>query len=234
MPSPGPHPADVDERLQSHLRSWLGVWPPERPLHVVGSEQRAVPGWNGRVRNLNGVATPHGTVVSVPPDRAASVVEAAEDAGGDLAALARRLPELLHDPGSRFELGVFRWSTAPAPSDDPGVWLPTDDERLPEWLRPFNGDVLVGFEDGAVAAGVGRKQHDGHGHELAVVTEEGHRGRGWAQRLVTQAARRVLGDGAVPTYLHAPDNVASARTADASGFPEVGWTIFGLFGAEPD
>jgi hypothetical protein len=37
----------------------------------------------------------------------------------------------------------------------------------------------------------------------------------------------------VPTYLHAPDNAASARTADACGFPDVGWTIFGLFGAEP-
>ena len=68
--------------------------------------------------------------------------------------------------------------------------------------------------------------------QLAVVTEEGHRGKGWAQRLVTQAARQVLADGAVPTYLHAPDNVASARTADASGFPDVGWRIFGLFGAE--
>ena len=119
-------------------------------------------------------------------------------------------------------------------SEDPGVWLPTDDERLPDWLRPFNGDVLVALEGGEVAAGVGRKQHDRHGHELAVVTEEGHRGRGWARRLVTQAARRVLDDGAVPTYLHAPDNVASARTADASGFPDVGWTIFGLFGAVPD
>lgn len=229
-----PHPADVDERLAAHLRSWLGAWPPERPLHVVGSEQRTVPGWDGRVRNLNGVATPHGTVVSVPPGHASTVTAAAEEANGDLAALARQLPDLLDDPGSRFDVGVFRWSTAPAPSDDPGVWLPADDERVPGWLRPFNGEVLVGFEDGEVAAGVGRKQHDEHGHELAVVTEEGHRGRRWAQRLVAHAARRVLDDGAVPTYLHATDNVASARTADASGFPDVGWTIFGLFGDEPD
>ncbi|HEU5084177.1 MAG TPA: GNAT family N-acetyltransferase [Acidimicrobiales bacterium] len=233
MPSPGPHPADVDERLAAHLRSWLGAWPPEHPLHVVGSDHRMVPGWNGRVRNLAGVATPHGTVVSVPPEREAAVADAAKDAG-DLAALGQRLPELLDARDATFEVGLFRWSTAPTPSDDPGVWLPTDDERLPEWLRPFNGDVLVAFEDGEIAAGVGRKQHDRHGHELAVVTEEGHRGRGWARRLVTQAARRVLDDGAVPTYLHAADNVASARTADASGFPDLGWTIFGLFGAEPD
>jgi GNAT superfamily N-acetyltransferase len=132
-----------------------------------------------------------------------------------------------------YAAGVFRWTTDPAPGDDPGVWVPTDDVRVPEWLRPFNGDVLVAFADGddgpAVAAGVGRKQHDAHGHELAVVTEEGFRGQGFARRLVSQAARRVLADGAVPTYLHAEDNVASARTADASGFPDVGWRIIGLF-----
>ena len=83
-----------------------------------------------------------------------------------------------------------------------------------------------------VAAGVGRKLHDRHGHELAVVTEEAHRGQGLARRLVTQAARRVLADGAVPVYLHDPANVASARTADASGFADVGWQIFGLFGGQ--
>jgi predicted GNAT family acetyltransferase len=113
------------------------------------------------------------------------------------------------------------------------VWLPTDDPRLPEWLRPFNGDVLVGLVDGQVAAGVGRKIHDQYGHELAVVTEEGFRGQGWAQRLVTQAARRVLDDGAVPTYFHAPGNIASARTAVASGFADIGWHVLGLFGGPP-
>ncbi len=105
---------------------------------------------------------------------------------------------------------------------------------MPPWLQPFNGDVLVGWEGDDLAAGVGRKQHDDHGHELAVVTEEGHRGRGWARELVTQAARRVLDEGAVPVYLHAPQNAASARTADASGFPDVGWRIVGLFDADAD
>ena len=119
-------------------------------------------------------------------------------------------------------------------SDDPGVWLPTDDPRVLPWLKPFNGEVLVGFaEDGSIAAGVGRKIHNGFGHELAVVTEEGHRGQRWAQRLVTQAARRVLADGAVPIYLHAEDNTASARTADASGFPDLGWRMLGLFPGTP-
>lgn len=221
-----PHPADVDERLQAHLRSWLGAWPPERPLHVVGSPRRTTPGWDGQVRVVNGVATPEGTVLSVPPD----AVDRVEGAGDDLEQVGARLADLLDQPGATFGAGVFRWSIAPTPGDDPGVWLPRDDERVPAWLHPFNGEVLVAFDDGALAAGVGRKQHDDRGHEVAVVTEEAHRGQGYARRLVTQAARRILHDGAVPVYLHAEANVASARTADAAGFPDVGWRILGLFG----
>lgn len=221
-----PHPAEVDERLQAHLRSWLGAWPPQRPLHVVGSRRRTTPGWDGAVRPLNGVTTPQGTVLSVPPDAAAAV----EAAGDDLDTVAPKLADLLDLPGATFGQGVFRWSTSPTPSDDPGVWLDPDDPRVPEWLHPFNGQVLVAFEGDDVAAGVGRKQHDPHGHEVAVVTEERYRGKGYARRLVTQAARRILDDGAVPVYLHAEANVASARTADACGFPDVGWRILGLFG----
>lgn len=232
------HPGEVDERLRAHLRSWLGAWPPARPVHVVGSERRVEPGWDGAVRALNGVATPHGAVVSVPPaaqERVAATVEELEADGVDdaLSALGERLADLLGLAGARYGTGVLRWSTQPASSDDPGIWLPRDDPRVPEWLRPFNGDVLVALAgDGSVAAGVGRKQHDPHGHELAVVTEEAHRGQGLARRLVTQAARRVLDDGAVPVYLHAESNLASARTADACGFPDVGWRILALFGGE--
>ena len=225
-----PHPADVEPRLQEHLRSWLGAWPPASAIEVVGSRRRVEPGWDGSVRAFNGVSTPDGTVVSVPPDRVDAVRVAADEAAGDLDALGSRLPDLLGMPGAVFGRGIFRWSTAPTPGDDPGVWLPTTDERVPLWLHPFNGDVLVAFDDGELAAGVGRKVHDDAGHEVAVVTEEAHRGKGYARRLVTQAARRILDDGAVPVYLHAPDNVASARTADASGFPDVGWRILGLFG----
>ena len=229
-----PDPAAVDHRLVAHLRSWLGAWPPDRPLRVVGSEQRTVPGWNGQVRVLNGVSTPAGTVVSVPPDRVADV----EALGDDLDTIAPHLATVLDRPGTLFSTGVFRWTTEPTASDDPGTWVPPDDPRVPDWMRPFNGDVLVAFEEGddgpEVAAGVGRKQHDVHGHEIAVVTEERYRGRGYARRLVTQAARRILADGAVPVYLHEEANVASARTADACGFPDVGWRIFGLFPPDAD
>lgn len=219
------HPAEVDARLQEHLRGWLGAWPPRAPLEVVGSERRLEPGWDGQVRVVNGIATPEGTVLSVPPD----AVDEVRAVGADLSTIGPKLPAILDRPKAVFGAGVFRWSTAPTPGDDPGVWVPVDDPRVPEWLRPFNGDVLLGWEDDELAAGVGRKMHDRRGHELAVVTEERHRGRGWARQLVTQAARRVLDDGAVPVYLHAPDNHASAHTADTSGFPDMGWRVLGLF-----
>jgi predicted GNAT family acetyltransferase len=73
------------------------------------------------------------------------------------------------------------------------------------------------------------KRHDAYGHELAVGTVPGARGRGLARRLVAQAARRVLDEGAVPTYLHERDNLASARVAEAAGFPDRGWRSYGVY-----
>lgn len=216
-------------RLTAFLRAWLGQWPPRRGLSVVGNEQRGRPGWDGAVRPMVGVETIDGAVISVDRrhvDAVRALGETVDEVGAGVASVLGR-------PSWQFGRGVFRWSTEPAASDDPGVWLPTSDRRVPPWLTPFNGEVLVGFDgdpsDGIVAAGVGRKIHNEFGHELAVVTGEGHRRKRWAQRLVTQAARRVLDDGAVPIYLHAEDNVASAKTADASGFPDHGWRILGLF-----
>lgn len=163
-------------------------------------------------------------MLSVPPDRVAAV----RNLGSDLDAVSRGLGETLDRPGAKLFSGVFRWSDDPSPDRGRGVWIPTTDPRTLDWLAPFNGDVLVGFVGDRVAAGVGRKQHDRWGHELAVVTEPDFRGQGWATDLIAQAAHRVLSDGAVPTYLHSPDNKASALTADAAGFPDRGWRIHGL------
>ena len=228
---------ELPERLARHLDIWLGQWRPPGggELIVVGSDKRTTPGWDGVVRPFLGIETLSGAVLSVPPDRVAAV----EALGDDLDEVGRHLAEALELRGERrFGRGIFRWSTSPVPpgTDRLGEWLPTSDPRVLPWLRPFNGDVLVGFgppdADGErpIAAGVGRKIHDAFGHELAVVTEEGHRGEGWARRLVSQAAQRVIDDGAIPTYLHAEDNHASAATADACGFPDRGWRILGLFG----
>jgi hypothetical protein len=165
-------------------------------------------------------------VIGIAPEVAEAAGHQASD--GDLPGLLAMLPRLIGRRGVAGR-GVFRWSTAPAELPDAGVWMPYDDPRVPDWLRPFGGEVLVVLDGDRYVAGVGLKKHDDAGHEIAVGTEVAARGRGLARRLVAQAARRVLADGAVPTYLHAPDNIASAKAADAAGFPDCGWSVIGFF-----
>jgi GNAT superfamily N-acetyltransferase len=211
-------------RLAAHLESWLGAWPPDGGLTIVGSERRTVPGWDGSTFPVAGVATPGGAVLSVPP-----ALAGAFGAVRDLDGAQARLRELLDRPGGRIGRGVFRWCQQLVDTDEPGEWVPTGDPRVPEWLRPFNGDVLIAWDDhGRYAAGVGRKLHDALGHEISVGTEPEHRGKGLARRLVAQAARRIAADGAVATYLHRHDNHASAKVAEASGFPDEGWQVLGF------
>lgn len=220
----------LPDPLVAHLASWIGAWPPPSSgVTIVACEARARPEWDGKIRSVRGVRTPEGTVIGVQPD----AVTEARSAGTTIDDMIERLPDALGRRGWRMYEGVFRWTDAPAGYDSPGTWRSPGDARNPEWLHPFNADVLVGIENGDVAAGVGRKVHDDHGQELAVVTAQDHRGRGWAKRLVSQAAQRVIDEGAIPTYLHAPGNEASARTAEASGFPDRGWTILGLYPAAP-
>jgi GNAT superfamily N-acetyltransferase len=217
----------LPERLAEHLRSWVGAWPPERHLQVMANPRRALPGWDGSIAPVAGVVTGEGdAVIGVLPEIADGA--AAVAAGGDLDALLAALPGLLGRRGIAGR-GVFRWTTTPTDLPDAGVWIPHDDPRVPGWLRPFGGDVLVVLDDGRYVAGVGIKKHDAAGNEISVGTEEAARGRGLARRLVAQAARRILADGAVPTYLHAPDNIASAKAADAAGFPDLGWKVVGFF-----
>lgn len=223
-------------RLARHLASWLGTWPPREPLEVVGSPQRTRPGWDGAVRPFLGVEAPDvGTVLSVPPEMA-EVVRRLVATGGWTADARERVARDLG--GGTIAAGTFRAANHVPDSralPDVGSWVDRDDPRLPEWLRPFNGGVLLAIDaDGRYAAGLGVKRHDRIGHELSVGTEPDHRGRGLARRLVAQAARELLAQGAAVTYLHDPDNVASARVAAAAGFPDRGWRIWGLFQPEGD
>lgn len=212
-------------RLVAHLGTWLGRWPGDGAgLTVVGSTARLEPGWDGGQHPVIGVSAPDQGVLSVPPAAAAAVAELL--ARGDD---PRGVPAAAEVPG-RWFTGVFRWSTAPAALRDAGRWVAATDPTVPEWLHPFGGEVLVAVDQdtGAHLAGVGIKRHDRYGHELAVVTAEAARGRGLARRLVAQAARRVLDEGAVPTYLHERDNHGSARVAAASGFADAGWSVYGV------
>lgn len=202
--------ATVRARLDAHLASWLGEWPPTDPVVVTTSPARTEPGWDGRVLPFVGIRSPLGTVVSVAPDRL--------DEAGDA---VRR---------GRVAEAIFRWCEAPpSPStvEPLGEWVPAADERVPQWLKPFGHDVLVHFDPatGRYAAGVGLKRHDELGWEISVGTEPSHEGRGLARRLVVTAAGRVIDEGKVPTYLHDPANSASAHVADAAGFPDRGWRL---------
>jgi GNAT superfamily N-acetyltransferase len=180
-----------------------------------------------------GVHSPDSSVISVPPLDAAALQpevtrQVADGTGWD--DLLPRLPALLGHEGRHVYNGIFRWCETPATLPDVGVWIDAADESVPEWLRPFGHEVLLVTdpENGTYLAGVGLKHHDPYGRELAVGTEPAFRNRGLARALVAQAARRVLDEGAVPTYQHDPANTASARVADAAGFPDRGWRSAGM------
>jgi GNAT superfamily N-acetyltransferase len=209
----------VADRLTAHLRHQLGAWPPPGGVLVTTSPERSRPGWDGVVRAVAGMASPDGAVLSVP----AEAVVAVQAAGDDLAAVERALARLLDRPGSRFHRSVLRWTATPSPLPPLGQEVDAADPRVPEWLRPFGGEVLIELDDdGQYLAGVGRKRHDRWCTELAVGTEPAARGRGLARRLVATAAGRVLDEGKVPTYQHEPDNLPSARVAEAVGLADEG------------
>ena len=219
-----PSAEEVGDRLDRHLRRWLGAWPPMAEVTVVGSERRIRPCWDGAFRPLAGVGTPEGTVVSVSPDR----VDAVRAAGSTLDEVVEGLPEALGRPGSVVGRGVYRYAVAPPDVEPIGEWVPADAPDVPAWLRPFGGKVLLIREEGQYVAGLGIKRHDELGQEVAVATEEAWRGRGLARALVACASTGILRAGGVPIYLHGRGNTASARVAEAAGFPDRGWFVLGL------
>lgn len=217
----------LDRRVFLHLATRLGQWPAGAGLHVVGSHRRARPAWDGRLRPAVAVAAPECTILSVPPDRVAAVRARAADRS--IERLLPELPALVGLPDWPTHQDVYRWCVAPAPLPDAGEWIPPVTPGLPSWLRLFDRPVLVVRDaDGRYLAGVGVKRHDAYGHEMAVGTAPEARGRGLARRLVAQAARRVLDEGAIPTYRHDVGNIASARVAEAAGFPDRGWRSYGV------
>src|SRR5262249_39432636 len=188
-------------------------------------------GWDGRVFALVGIRSPESTVLSVRRRKAATIREYAHRPGVGLDELLTYLPTLLDRPDQRVYSGVFRWCDRPVDLPDAGDWEKASDPEVPEWLRRFGHEVLIArdADTGAYLAGVGLKHHDRYGQEIAVGTEPAARGRGLARRLVAQAARRVLDEGAIATYQHDPANIASSRVAEASGFPDRGWRSLGMW-----
>ena len=234
--------------LRDHWCSWLGASDEQvatlgepapgasvPDVVVVGSARRAEPGWDGEIHPLVGIVDPSGrAVLSVAPEREGQARQLV-DGMKSLDSVRVAMPALLGLENSWVYQATYRWSIAPARVEelpDLGRWVPVTDPRLPLWLHPFGGKALVAFEqgDGTYLAGVGLKRHDSHVSEIAVGTDDRARGRGLARRLVAQAARELLSAGVIPTYLHDPSNVPSARVAVAAGFPDRGWTALGVTG----
>jgi RimJ/RimL family protein N-acetyltransferase len=236
--APAPATSRVDHQILRALTAWLGVWPESGMLRVAPSARRILPGWDGVLRPLAGVAAGsdlgHAVALSVPPRRFAAVTAlvdelAARSALRDRRELGARLPGALGVRERRYAEPVLRWSLRPALLPRIGSWLPSDDPGLPDWLRPFGGNVLVSLDHrGRFLAGVGIKRHNRLVHEIAGGTAEHARGRGLARALVAQAAARILDAGALPLYLHDPNNVASAHVAEAAGFADRGWRFLAL------
>jgi RimJ/RimL family protein N-acetyltransferase len=221
-----PDEATVRERLDAHFRLWLGAIPAPGEARLVITPLRDEPGWDGKVRPIQGVTGPEGAVLAVSPSLASlSEGVAVEDVFADAAASDGhdRLQARLGVPVS-FGLPLFRWSERAAVMEGVGEWVDRNDPRIPDWLRPFNGGILATFDaENRYVAGVGLKRHNHLARELSVMTDPGYRGKGMATRLVAQAARQIIAEGGVPIYQHTPDNEPSARVADSAGFPHRGW-----------
>ena len=215
------------DRLVEHLKSWAGAWPPDwEGVRAVANPRNALPAWDGLLHPVTGVVNAQGDgVIGLPPE----TYDLLGPDVPDIQALLAQLPGVLGRPELEAYQAIFRWSTSPTDLEDVGRWVDATHPAVPQWLHPFGGQALVVLDDGVYVAGVGIKRHDDAGWEIAVGTEPAARGRGLARRLVTQAARHILEHGAIPTYFHDPDNVASAHVAEAAGFPDRGWTAFGTW-----
>jgi GNAT superfamily N-acetyltransferase len=224
-----PDQATVRKRLDAHFLRWLGAIPDSSKPQLVITELRDEPGWDGKVRPIQGVTGPEGTVLAVSP-RYAHLFENIDVEGVFIDAASpfpHDLMEARLGAPVAFGLPIFRWSERAANRADAGAWLELHDPRVPEWLRPFNGGILVAFDrHGHYRAGVGLKRHNELASEISVGTDPNHRGQGLATRLVAQAARRIIADGG--------GNEASARAAVSAGFPDRGWHMLEIHPGPPD
>ena len=221
-----PTEPDVRARLDRHLRLWLEARPEPGSGRIIVSPRRDEPGWDGKLRPIQGVTGPEGSVLAISP-RYAGLFEGvrASDVFDDAAGPdAQRRLEARLGVAVGAGMPVFRWAEAAAGGGDIGQWVAKDDPRIADWLRPFNGGILAVFDDDdGYVAGVGLKRHNDLAFELSVGTEPDFRGQGLASTLVAQAARAIIAAGGIPLYQHAEGNEASAKVADAAGFPDRGW-----------
>lgn len=217
----------VRRRLDDHIQQWLGVWPPQIQYQIVVAPERDLPGWDGVAHPIQGIHSPEGSIVAVSPQYAHLFRDIDPEA---------LILDLLRTPDAnprvstrlgipvRAGMPVFRWSERAAEQPEIGEWVLAEDPRLPDWLRPFGGDVLAAFDErDSYVAGVGLKVHNHLAQEISVGTERDYQGRGYGRMLVAQATRSIIARGGIPIYQHDARNISSARVAEAAGFPDRGW-----------
>lgn len=224
-----PSTTEIESRLQAFLASRLGKWPPESTLEMRSCDLRDDPRWDGKAVAFLGIESPYDTVLTysptIFPDADALDPIAVEDELGN-SETHMTIPVIFGHEGMHFGRAVFRYLGEFVDLPEVGTWVDPTDARLPDWLKPFNGGVLVHWaDDGGYAGGVGLKLHNEFGIEISVGVNPAFRGRGLAQALVAQSAREIWNRGAIPLYLHGTHNAASARVADKAGFPDRGWHI---------
>lgn len=127
----------VSGRSRLKLRAMPPASPARVELDIVGEPARTLPGWDGNVHPALVVRRPAGSVLSVPPELADAM------AGLNAKELAARVAALVGYPERDWFTAVYRWSDQPAPLPDAGLLVPAADPDVPDWLRPFGGEVIV-------------------------------------------------------------------------------------------
>jgi GNAT acetyltransferase len=160
-----------------------------------------------------------GAVLAVAPEHADVLRRYLTSPASLLPALQQAAAELR---GHLFS-GVARTGVAIPPPEAEVTVLDAADPRLPDWvIGHFTGEAWVVLDDGKVLSTAVLKRYDDRIREISVGTSERARGRGLARSVVSAAARSVLSEGRAVLYNHAPDNLASAKVAEAVGLHEFG------------
>lgn len=222
------------ERLHRHFAEQLGCSPAQLAgdgIDVVAAERRsegADPVW-ALVRDK-------GLVVSVSPDayeRAERLIERSFPTPSFLSPEGReRLRETLAESGRVWccgqgyqyycECNSFRPHSQHAVRRlglDDLPWLQEAGHFLAGQKEPLErGDVFAVVQEGRVVSYAIVRRDSDLAWEIAVATEEPHRGCGYAKSVVSAATQFVHDSARIPVYACDTQNVASRRVADALGY----------------
>ncbi len=210
-----------------------------RGLHIVLSQKRLQRGWAGIVVPVIAMTFEgyESTVVSVPPHLSSRVRQALRShppdrplGPDDFEALR---PIVLRDWPYAYVLnGDALWCTWETfrPRHNGVEQLARDDPSGADLRLQFDGEIFViRGRFGEIASWAAIKLRSDDVWEIAVVTEPGYRGRGYAKRVVSAATEFILRNGRIPIYIHDRTNIPSARVCRAVGYQKYADIFFGEY-----